>query len=92
MGLYVSGRNIANGRTAPEMIKETHIVHLQPLCSAAKPPIIGPKTGPRKGAKQKVAMAVPISDGSQRSLIDPPATANAGEAMNPQKNLKIRIE
>ena len=79
---------------APENIIEIHNVHLQFLYSAAKPPTIGPRIGPIKGAKQKRHMAKDLSYGSLAHIseIVPPATAMAGETTKPVKKRSTRID
>ena len=91
--LYVSGTRRRNGKIAPENIKDTHIVHFHPLCSAAKPPTIGPMTGPKNGATQNKAIAIDMSMGElpQISEMVPPARDIGGDAIKPAKNLNTRM-
>ncbi len=66
--------------------------HLQsvPLV-AMKPPTIGPRAGPAKGAREKIDMAIPRSLGPQMSASRAPALVKGEEAKIPERRRKIRI-
>lgn len=76
-GAYVSGRVTAPTiRRVPVKRAMRPISQRHPTVSATKPPMMGPKMGPRKGASAKTVIATPRCAAGNMSAIRPPALVN----------------
>ena len=76
-------------QSVPEKAAMKPITHRQPADSPKKPPIIGPSTGPKKGATAKKLIARPRSEAANISAMTPPALVSGEEPKAPAKNRRI---
>jgi hypothetical protein len=90
-GLYVSGtRQPAMTSIAPAQIAIKPLTHRQPSVIPKNPPIMGPSTGPIKGAALKIDMARPRSLALKTSAMTPPALVSGEEPNAAAKNRRMR--
>jgi hypothetical protein len=63
--------------------------HRHPFVIPKKPPIIGPRTGPRKGAEAKRLIAMPRCLAGNMSAITPPALVRGDDPNDPARKRRI---
>jgi hypothetical protein len=89
-GGYVSGtRRPAMMSIAPDQIAMSPCTHLHPSVIPRNPPMIGPRTGPMKGAAEKMDIAKPRSFALKTSAMTPPAFVSGLDPKAAAKNRKM---
>lgn len=78
-------------KITPAKIARKPMTHLQPLVKPKKPPVIGPRAGPKNGAAAKRAIPSPRWFASRTSEMTPPALLKGLLPKKPAKNLNTRI-
>lgn len=80
-------------RQQPEKIVQTQNSHRQSVPDTPmKPPTMGPRAGPAKGAMAKMAIASPRVFGPQMSAMTAPELVKGEAPKAPLRKRKIRIE
>ena len=77
-------------RQKPDSQTSSQIVQVQPLFSAAKPPIRGPRMGPSAAAMPQTLMPYATFSGAYMSAMEAPPVARAGLPKNPVRKRKAR--